>query len=132
MYPDLAALSRKVRAARNLVVFAHCDWRKERVELREGMVSYHSFVGALPTSFDGFVDLSVCKPRTLPLQLKQRHPAATVKSAAARLDPVPWLHFYAYLFIVLGTRSCTYAEALIETTHKFIDAFERTDEPKDM
>jgi hypothetical protein len=117
--PSATQLQRALASASNFVLFAHCDKRTRRVELREGMVSFERLLDCIPRQFAGIADLSVCEPDDLPLLVKARAPQANVRATGSQLTAVGWLHFYAYLFITMAESPRSYAQALLESASRF-------------
>jgi|SRR5262249_52272735 len=111
-----ALLSRQQHSV--IILFAH--WKDDSVEFADGLALFPSIVEAVPYSYQGFIDLCVCHPMSLAMELRNARPACVVRFTNAEATPALWLYFYLALFKLLQESRITYLSALETTIHEFL------------
>lgn len=112
------------RGAPVIILFAH--WNADSIEFDDGLAGVGEVVEAVPPSFDGVIDLCVCHPRELALELRRLRRECVVRFIERDATPAFWLYFYIVVFKKLAASRMTYLEAVESTIVDFIDGFRRT------
>jgi hypothetical protein len=99
---------------RIFVLIAH--WKDDAVEFADGLENISAIVDAVPTDFDGILDLCVCHPVSLALKLRETRPNCVVRFTNAESTPALWLYYFLALFKKLQLEEITYMAA-----HEFIN-----------
>jgi hypothetical protein len=114
----------EVRAESPVILFSH--WDSERVEFADGLQSISKVVEAVPRTFSGVLDLSVCHPGKLVARLKVERPSiAMIRFTNVSTTPKLWLLFYLALFKALAENQLSYLEALDQTLAGFAIQLDR-------
>ncbi|MBF0607398.1 MAG: hypothetical protein SFH39_08120 [Candidatus Magnetobacterium sp. LHC-1] len=119
-----------------IILFAHfrnneSGLCKPGIEFFDGFATIPEIVNAVPYDFSGILDLTVCKPETLVVKLKERNLKYLIKSGFVNLTPAIWIDFYLLLFKYLYDNKATYVKALEETMYIFSKYFPKNNKKGD-
>lgn len=120
----LAEFHRCFADATVVILFSH--WAAGRVEFDDGLASIDDVVAAVPRDYSGVVDLCVCHPAELVLQLRRCRQKCLVKASRSAARVSYWLQFYIVLFTLLRSRRLVYNDAVEAVARRFL-----THSPKD-
>lgn len=109
----LQQLTEACRSSRVVVLFSH--WTDDRVEFDDGLQAIDEVTAAVPSMFNGVIDLCVCHPDSLVMQLRRDRPNCLVKRTRSKARVSYWLQFYEVLFRVLSEREIAYSDAVAVT-----------------
>jgi hypothetical protein len=117
-----------------IILFTHWDKKESpikedakdvwQVEFFDGFYSVNEVVEAVPEVFSGILDLCVCKPRELILELRKKRPECIRRWSKVHSTPFIWLMFYKALFANLVKKNCFYLDALDKTFDEFEKIFQ--------
>ena len=93
-----------------VILFSH--WARDSVEFDDGLAPYTDVVSAVPHDFSGVVDLCVCHPAALVLQLRRDRRECLIKASQSKTRISYWLQFYVVLFQYLRNTASTYSDAV--------------------
>ena len=100
-----------------IILFSH--WERDAIEFYDGLVDYRAIVETIPESFDGFLDLSVCSPYSLVIELRRDRQKGLIRQIKRQkekrdeeLIPCYWLAFYLALFTHLKACDRNYLQAV--------------------
>jgi hypothetical protein len=99
-----------------IILFTH--WSSDRIEFRDGLFEVTEVAGLIPETFSGFLDLTICHPKTLTVAVRNKCPDCLIKYAQIELTPGLWLLFYQLLFQYLKRDRINYLNALSKTVRK--------------
>ncbi len=112
------------RADSAVILFSH--WHADQVEFADGLQSVSKVVDAVPTTFQGIFDLSVCHPINLVVRLRAERPyIAMIRFTSVSTTPRLWLLFYLALFKTLAENQSSYVEALDQTLAEVVAQLDR-------
>lgn len=100
-----------------IILFSH--WKKNAVEFFDGYASTDRIIDQIPVDFSGFIDLTVCHPDELIVNLHKKREHCMTKSALNKVTPFIWLYFYELLFRHLKENNLSYLKALEDTIEAF-------------
>lgn len=100
-----------------IILFAH--WNTDSVEFADGLVSIRDVIEAVPRAYNGIIDLCVCHPKELALELRRLRRDCVVKFTEGTTTPAFWLYFYRVLFEKLHDDRMTYLDAVDSTLADF-------------
>jgi hypothetical protein len=100
-----------------VILFAH--WKTDSVEFADGLASIKDVIEAVPADYDGIIDLCVCHPEELALELRRARRDCVVKFSESTATPAFWLYFYVALFTKLQNAEMTYLDAIESTITDF-------------
>ena len=101
-----------------VVLFSH--WEDDSVEFYDGMADISAVINQIPLNFSGILDLSICHPIKLTIEIKKKRPNCLVKFTNKAATPFIWLYFYEALFWHLKNNNKTYLSALEEVIDSFL------------
>lgn len=101
-----------------VVLFSH--WENDSVEFYDGMADISAIINQIPLNFSGIIDLSICHPIKLTIEIKKKRPNCLVKFTNKAATPFIWLYFYEALFWHLKNNNKTYLIALEEVIDSFL------------
>jgi hypothetical protein len=104
-----------------IILFAH--WDADSIEFADGLASIEDVINAVPIEYGGIIDLCVCHPKKLALELRRLRKNCVVKFAEGRTTASFWLYFYVVLFKKLLSSRMTYLNAVSDTIVNFQDNF---------
>ena len=99
-----------------IILFSH--WEKARIEFFNGFAGISEVMKQIPSGFDRFLDLCVCHPERLTIELRKNRQACLVKYINEKTTPFIWLYFYLELFHYLKENESTYLNALDKIIEK--------------
>jgi hypothetical protein len=101
-----------------VILFSH--WHRSAVEFADGLKTVSEIIDAIPTTFCGILDLSICHPLELVKRLKAERPnIAMIRFATVLTTPRLWLFFYLALFKTLSAKDIAYLIALDSIFEEF-------------
>lgn len=105
---------RELLSANSDKVFILFSHRKDdSVEFFDGMASPEAIVREIPANFRGIIDLCVCDPTKLAIQIRNHlSPDFLIKFTDITNTPYRWFYFYWAVFTILDDLDVTYTEAL--------------------
>jgi hypothetical protein len=109
-----------LRRARHPVVILFSHWRGEAVEFADGLAPVPAVIREVPDPFRGIIDLCVCHPDSLALQLGDRWPHSVVKFTGVETTPALWLYIYFLVMRILSREDTTYLDAVERVTRVFL------------
>jgi hypothetical protein len=124
--PDLTLRDFKALFSTNtrvIILFAH--WSDDSVEFADGVASIDDVLDAVPPAFDGIIDLCVCHPKKLALELSRLRKDCVVKFTDQKATPSFWLYFYVVVFKKLLTSRTTYLDAVGSAITDFRHSFQQ-------
>ncbi|HKV40807.1 MAG TPA: hypothetical protein VJX67_16455 [Blastocatellia bacterium] len=95
------------------------DELQSAVEFFDRFERVPEVVRAVPSNFDGVLDLCVCHPKALVSALRRERPDCIVKYTNVSATPALWLYFYVSLFKLLAREETDYVSALFATLKRF-------------
>lgn len=102
------------RRCRCLILVAH--WHEEQVEFFDGLSALPEIVAAVPASFDGIIDLSVCNSESLARALRKARPnLGPIRYSGGSVVYAFWLTFYSALLHKIAATSMNYWDAYEST-----------------
>lgn len=101
-----------------VILFSH--WNENTVEFYDGLYEVSVIVQKVPPEFGGIIDLCVCHPERLAIELRQERPRCLTRYANNIATPSFWLYFYLALFRFLSDCNLTYLSALEKTVDSFL------------
>lgn len=101
-----------------VVVFTHSEG--EALELTDGFADASAILHQVPQSFSGIIDLCVCNPVAIALELRCNRPNLLIRYSKTELEPYFWLYFYRVLFQYLKEQDITYLKAVEDVTFGFL------------
>jgi hypothetical protein len=102
---------------RVIILFSH--WKQDHIEFADGLTGIDSIIEAVPVNFDGLIDLCVCHPKRLAIELRAQRPNCLVKFIDKRATPSFWLAFYSVLFRHLHSSQMSYPNAMMDVISEF-------------
>jgi len=108
---DMAAVLRA--RPRSLVLVSHWqDMPEPRIETFDGMRTVDEVTRVFPQSFDGFIDLSICRSLPLARSIRARCPGATAQWINCNATPAIWFFIYTLVFRLMAERKLAHLDAL--------------------
>lgn len=104
-----------------VILFAH--WNVDSIEFADGLATIEDVIDAVPGSYDGIIDLCVCHPEKLALELRRLRQDCIVKFIEGTATPAFWLYFYVVVFRKLSDSRMTYLDAVGSTIDDFWTSF---------
>jgi len=105
-----------------IILFSH--WKEDAVEFDDGLAKTDAILEQVPKEFSGIIDLCVCNPKNLRIQLDLLRPNCIVKFSEQNIKiPFFWLYFYQELFRYLEQNKTNYLEAVDTILDTFSDMF---------
>jgi hypothetical protein len=101
-----------------VILFSH--WRGEAVEFADGLAQAPAVICEVPNSFRGILDLCVCHPDSLAIQLGEKWPDSVVKFTGVETTPALWLYIYLFVMKILNEENTTYLDALERVINVFL------------
>lgn len=105
-----------------IILFAH--WNVDSVEFADGLASIEDVIEAVPHSYNGIIDLCVCHPKELALELRRLRQDCVVRFVEGSATPAFWLYFYLVVFKKLLDSRITYLDAVSSTIDNFLNHFQ--------
>jgi hypothetical protein len=109
-----------LRQAQHSVVILFSHWRSEAVEFADGLAPVSAVIREMPNSFQGIIDLCVCHPDSLAVQLSDGWPHSVVKFSGVKTTPALWLYIYFAVMRILNEEDTTYMDAVERVIHGFL------------
>jgi hypothetical protein len=106
-----------------IILFSH--WKANAIEFHDGLAEIPAIINRIPTDFSGIIDLSVCHPEQLTIDLRKERPNCLVRFTNQDATPYLWLSFYRALLHHLKQHERTYLEALEEVIAAFLGKVKR-------
>lgn len=101
-----------------IILFSH--WRDDAIEFADGLAPAQAVIREVPDSFQGIIDLCVCHPDSLAIELGERWPHSVVKFTDVETTPVFWLYIYLAVMNILSKENTTYLDALERVINAFL------------
>jgi len=109
-----------LRREQHSVVILFSHWHGEAVEFADGLAPVSAIIREVPNSFRGIIDLCVCHPDSLALQLGDKWPHSVVKFTSVETTPAFWLYIYLFVMRILNHEDTTYLNAVERATRDFL------------
>jgi hypothetical protein len=95
-----------------IILFSH--WGEDQVEFADSLHAISEVMEQIPQTFSGFLDLCVCHPEKLAIEMRKNRQEALTRYIPVRATPYIWLYFYLTVLKLLEGKNMTYMEALDE------------------
>jgi len=101
-----------------IILFSH--WKDDKVEFSNGLRPICEIVDGIPNNYAGIIDLCVCHPNELAVQIREKKTNCLVRYIPRKATPYFWLNFYLALFNYLKEENISYLKALDDVIAEFL------------